>query len=123
MPGLEATSAFGGTNFLLTDPERRLQADVLARAALARGIVIEAVAPCYSCRAEGAHSFRIGVSSIGQDRIRPGLRLLADLVADLRRTGISTAPPTGEGLPTSPGGKRPGPTLKDGIVRHSTAAK
>lgn len=120
LPGLQAVSEFGGTNFLLTDPKRQLQADALARAALARGIVIESVAPCYSCHAQGAHRFRIGVSSIGQDRIRPGLALLADLVAELRSTGTFSAPPTGAGLPTSasraPSRKTQCTNLKAGIV-------
>ncbi|EKX56119.1 PLP-dependent aminotransferase family protein [Cereibacter sphaeroides] len=122
--GLDVISEFGGTNFLLTDPQCHLQADALARAALARGIVIEAVAPCYSCRAQGAHSFRIGVSSIGQDRIRPGLALLSDLVADLRPTGIHSAPPSGAGPSATPaqapGRKKQCPILKAGLVPDST---
>lgn len=124
LPGLQVVSEFGGTNFLLTDPQRQLQADALARAALARGIVIEAVAPCYSCRAEGAHRFRIGVSSIGQDRIRPGLALLADLLAERRGAGPYSAPPTGAGLPASATSaasrKKPCTILENGISRNST---
>lgn len=85
LPELEVVSEFGGTNFLLTDRMRQLRADDLAQAALARGIVIESVAPCFSGRSQGAHSFRIGVSSISQDRIGPGLGQLAQLVAEMRK--------------------------------------
>ncbi len=82
---------FGGTSFWIRGPDR-LDADRLAREALDEGIVIEPGAVHFMSRRPPRNFFRLGFSAIPEERIEPGIRLLADLVRS-RKAGRGRAAP------------------------------
>lgn len=73
------TPAFGGTSFWVEGP-KRLDANRLARKALEDGIVIEPGEVFFADPAENRHYFRLGFSSIPDERIEPGLEGLRKIV-------------------------------------------
>ncbi len=83
---------FGGTNFMLTDPNAEVDLEDIMRRALDREVVIELIQPCFDDPDQGKYSFRLGVSSIGQDRIEPGLHLLAEAIAESRQGRAAARP-------------------------------
>lgn len=91
-PEFDVTGEYGGTNFVLTDPSARIDLDDITSRALERGVVIEQIRPCFQNPEKGRFSFRIGVSSIGQDRIADGLALLAETIADSRADQALSSP-------------------------------
>ncbi|MDH5556888.1 MAG: PLP-dependent aminotransferase family protein, partial [Alphaproteobacteria bacterium] len=70
---------FGGTSVWVRGPEG-LDAAVLARQALEEGIVIEPGHVNFAAGAGPGNFFRLGFSAIPEERIEPGIRLLADLI-------------------------------------------
>ncbi|MEN8197002.1 MAG: PLP-dependent aminotransferase family protein, partial [Pseudomonadota bacterium] len=53
---------------------------VLARQALEEGIVIEPGHVNFAAKARPRNFFRLGFSAIPEERIEPGIRLLAELI-------------------------------------------
>lgn len=84
LPNFLRTGEFGGTVFVLADPEARLDAMTICHAALKRGVIVEPIGPCFSDANEGKYHFRLGVSSIQPNLIRPGIELLSEVVSELR---------------------------------------
>lgn len=84
LTGFEVTGEFGGTSFVLKDQESVLRAKTIARAAQKQGVIIEEISPCYSNGDVGKLYFRLGLSSIPQSSIEPGIRRLANSIAGVR---------------------------------------
>lgn len=80
MPGFERRGGQGGSSFWLRGP-KGLDAQRLAAAALEEGVVIEPGAVFFNDEAAGRSFFRLGFSSIPQERIEPGIAKLARLAA------------------------------------------
>lgn len=78
MPEFERQGGQGGSSFWLRAPGR-LDARKLAAAALQQGIVIEPGDVFFSNETAGRSFFRLGFSSILQERIEPGIAKLARL--------------------------------------------
>lgn len=70
---------FGGTSVWVRGPEG-LDAALLARFALEEGIVIEPGHVNFAVEPRPRNYFRLGFSAIPEERIEPGIRLLADLI-------------------------------------------
>jgi len=85
LPDFEVTSEYGGTNFVLRDQDRVLNASAIAQEAQKRGVIVEQIAPCYSNFDIGKFYFRLGVSAIPVSSIEPGIQRLAESIAVLRR--------------------------------------
>lgn len=83
-PDFDIRGEYGGTNFVLTDRAASIDLEDMLQRALARGVVVELLHPCYEDPSRGRYTFRLGVSSVGQDRIEPGLRLLSETIAESR---------------------------------------
>ncbi len=81
LPDAATPSSFGGTSYWLRGPEG-LDADALARDALARGLVIEPGAIHFYEKTAPKNLFRLGFSSIETEKIRPGIKLLAEMIAE-----------------------------------------
>jgi len=79
LPETHHAPNFGGTSFWVRGPQG-LDADMLARNALEEGIVIEPGSIHFMSDRPPRNFFRLGFSSIPEERIEPGIRLLADLV-------------------------------------------
>lgn len=84
LPDLLRSGEFGGTNFVLASEESRLDATTITRAAREKGVIVEALAPCFSDHAEGRKFFRLGVSSIHRDLIEEGIDALCEAISDLK---------------------------------------
>ena len=84
LTGFDITGEFGGTNFVLRDQDSALRAATIAREAEKQGVIVEEIAPCYSDFDVGKLYFRLGMSSIPEPLIEPGIRTLADAIAGLR---------------------------------------
>lgn len=76
LPGWAQTPSFGGTSFWVRGPEK-LDAGELAQRALEEGVVIEPGDICFMNPSQHRNTFRLGFSSISQDRIAPGIEILA----------------------------------------------
>ena len=73
---------FGGSSFWVALPDHLLSAE-LEKAARQQSIVINS-GDNYFASADGPrHFFRMGFSSIADERIEPGIRALADIVSSL----------------------------------------
>jgi GntR family transcriptional regulator/MocR family aminotransferase len=72
----------GGTAFWVRGPEG-LDARDLARAAEARGVLIEPVGHYYADTAAPPNAFRLSVTGIPADKIRPGMVTLSDLIHEM----------------------------------------
>ncbi|MGL4591031.1 MAG: PLP-dependent aminotransferase family protein [Aestuariivirga sp.] len=79
MPNASRIPSFGGTSFWVTGPQG-LDSEDLARAAAARGILIEPGRINFGVAKPPRNHFRLAFSSIDEAKIEPGVRLLADLV-------------------------------------------
>jgi len=82
MPVSVATTAFGGSSFWIEGPET-LNARVLAAEAKKIGIIIEPGDLHFYGPRPPTHFFRLGFSAIKTEQIRPGIKLLADLITQL----------------------------------------
>lgn len=93
LPSFTADIASGGSALWIKGPSG-LDMQAVETAALRRGVVIEsgavhfhrAVARQNGKASERSSYFRLGVSSIPIDRIEPGIKILADVIADLSRS-------------------------------------
>ncbi len=79
LPGMAATPSFGGTSFWVAGP-KGLDAEVLAEQALEEGVVIEASHLWFTGEDMPRNYFRLGFSSIAQERIEPGIEILARMI-------------------------------------------
>ncbi len=79
LPDSACTPTFGGSAFWVRGPER-LDADVLAEAARADGVLLEAGSVHFAGPDPPRNYFRLGYSSIPAADIEPGIRLLAKLI-------------------------------------------
>lgn len=84
----------GGTTFWVRGPEK-LDADDLARAAEARGVLIEPVGRYFARRDGPKNMFRLGITSIPTEKIREGVAVLAAVIREASGEIIETI---GEGL-------------------------
>ena len=78
-PNSKHRSSFGGTAFWITGPAW-LDADRLAADAASQGVLIEPGAVHFAGPQIPKNCFRLGLSAIANDRIEPGIKLLAGLV-------------------------------------------
>jgi GntR family transcriptional regulator/MocR family aminotransferase len=76
----EITGAFGGTTFVLEDPQKRGISTQIVKRSLDEGLVIEAIANCFCDRREGENYFRLGVSSVPVTKIEGGLAILRSVL-------------------------------------------
>lgn len=79
LPRSSRAPTFGGTSYWVQGP-KGLDADELAEAALAEGIVIEPGRIAYAAPDPPRNRFRLGFSSIPLERIEPGIQLLAKVI-------------------------------------------
>ncbi len=84
LPDAARTPNFGGTSFWVRGPED-LDAGLLAEHALEEGIVIEPGHVHFMAADPPRNFFRLGFSSVPEERIAPGIGLLADLIRKERR--------------------------------------
>jgi len=79
LPGAAEAPTFGGTSFWVHGPDG-LDADLLAREALAAGVVMEPGSVHFAAERAPKNFFRLGISSIAVDKIDPGIRILGELI-------------------------------------------
>ena len=79
LPESARAPSFGGTSVWVRGPDA-LDAEALAARALAEGIVIEPGHVNFMTEPRPRNFFRLGFSAIPEERIEPGIRLLAGLV-------------------------------------------
>ncbi|MEM7222387.1 MAG: PLP-dependent aminotransferase family protein [Pseudomonadota bacterium] len=79
LPDSATTPSFGGTSYWVRGPDD-LDSDVLAREALAEGIVIEPGSIHFISPKPPRNYFRLGFSSIADEHIAPGIERLAKLI-------------------------------------------
>ncbi len=79
LPGTAQAPSFGGTSFWVEGPPD-LDADALAERALKRGLFFEAGRVHFAGDRPPTNFFRLGFSSIAENRIEPGIELLAQLI-------------------------------------------
>ncbi len=89
LPEFEIAGEFGGTNFVLRDCKKGLEASPIANEAQKHGVIIEEIFPCYSDVDAGRFYFRLGTSSIPVSLIEPGVKTLAQTIASLRGQSFS----------------------------------
>ncbi|HHI81558.1 MAG TPA: PLP-dependent aminotransferase family protein, partial [Rhizobiales bacterium] len=86
LPGCTDMPGFGGTSLWIRGPDW-LDSEQLERDALAQGIIIEPGRIYFGRRPRPKNFFRLGFSSISDDLIEPGIRLLAEVMERQRPTG------------------------------------
>ena len=101
---VESTASEGGTSIWIQGPEG-VDLGVLINEAARRGILIEPVAHYYATSGAPENYFRMGISSIPLENIRPGVQALSELIHDL--TSDST-----EQLDTAKGRQLTGPEIE-----------
>ena len=79
LPDSTTMPSFGGTSYWLRGPEG-LDTEVLARAALEDGVVIEPGAVHFHGPERPRNTFRLGFSSIPVEKIAPGIEKLAHII-------------------------------------------
>lgn len=80
LPGSSRAPSFGGTSYWVEGREA-LDAEALATAALAEGVVIESGGAFFNTYPNGPRNyFRLGFSSIQEERIAPGIEILSRLI-------------------------------------------
>jgi GntR family transcriptional regulator/MocR family aminotransferase len=102
---VESTASEGGTSIWIHGPED-LDPDHLIKEAARRGILIEPVAHYYATSIAPRNCFRLGISSIALDNIRPGIQMLSELIHDLSSDRI-------EHLDTTRGRQLTGPEIEE----------
>ena len=91
LPMFERTPSHGGSSVWLKGPPG-LDADELAAAALAQGVVIEPGAAFFAGDAPARNFVRLGFSSIEAGRIEDGIKVLARIVAARSRPPAAKSP-------------------------------
>ena len=84
MPESARIPSFGGTSFWVAGPQA-LDSETLAKQAAARGIVIEPGRIHFGADNAPDNFFRLAFSSIDEKKIEPGIRLLAETIAQAQR--------------------------------------
>jgi GntR family transcriptional regulator/MocR family aminotransferase len=79
---VESTVSEGGTSIWIQGPEG-VDLSVLIKEAARRGILIEPVSHYYATPGAPDNYFRMGISSIPLENIRPGVQALSELIHDL----------------------------------------
>jgi len=84
LPNSSRQPPFGGASFWVQGPDW-LDVDDLVPAAEGRSIMIEPGTVHYGGSSPPTNFFRLGLSCIGRDLIEPGVKMLAEVIAGLRR--------------------------------------
>ncbi|MBP5856774.1 PLP-dependent aminotransferase family protein [Marivibrio halodurans] len=84
LPGTSQAPGFGGTSFWVEGPAE-LDADALAERALHEGLVLEPGSVNFAGDRPPRNFFRLGFSSIADEKIEPGIAKLAALIGEQRR--------------------------------------
>ena len=79
MPGASRMPSFGGTAYWVAGPAG-LDCEALAQAAARRGVLIEPGRIHFGAGDAPRNHFRLGFSSIPEERIEPGIAILSDVV-------------------------------------------
>lgn len=82
LPNTSETPSFGGTSYWVKGPDA-LDAVKLAAASLEKGVVIEPGNMTFASNEPPRNFVRLAFSSIGADRIEPGIKVLSDLIRNL----------------------------------------
>lgn len=82
LPSASRAPTFGGTAYWVRGPEG-LDAEVLAREAAKEGVMIEPGRVLFAAEDGPRNYFRLGFSSIAEEKIEPGIRILANVVRRL----------------------------------------
>ena len=83
MPQAAHVPSFGGTSYWVSGPDD-LDSDALGKAAAAKGILIEPGRIAFGAANSPRNHYRLAFSSIDEKKIEPGVRLLAELIAEVR---------------------------------------
>lgn len=83
MPMSARSPSFGGTAYWVKGPER-VDSDALAVEALKKGIFFEPMRLAFAGANQPRNFFRLAFSSIANDRIEPGIKLLAEIARTLQ---------------------------------------
>ena len=81
LPDSSRIPSFGGTSYWVWGPAD-LDSEQLAQAAAERGILIEPGRIHFAAHDAPRNFFRLGFSSIPEERIEPGIALLAEVVRE-----------------------------------------
>ena len=79
LPNASRPPTFGGTAYWVRGPAG-LDARQLARTAAQEGVLLEPGAVCFMAEDAPRNRFRLGFSSISEDKLEPGIRILATLI-------------------------------------------
>ena len=90
LPSLKRNPSHGGSSMWLKGPAG-FDADVLAAAALAQGVVIESGRAFFAGATPQCNFFRLGFSSIEAGRIEDGIKILARIITGRSRPLVDTA--------------------------------
>jgi GntR family transcriptional regulator/MocR family aminotransferase len=104
---MEISPEVGGTTYWVRTPQDFDVAN-LTHEAEKHGILIEPVEHYYANRANAENCFRMGVTSLDVDKIRPGVERLVGLIRELVKGQV-------EHLPTSTGNWLTGDALRDAM--------
>lgn len=83
LPMSSRSPSFGGTAYWVKGPER-MDSELLAKAALEKGIFIEPMRITFAGREQPRNYFRLAFSSINESKIEAGIKLLAETIRTLR---------------------------------------
>jgi GntR family transcriptional regulator / MocR family aminotransferase len=83
LPNASRSPSFGGTAYWVQGPAK-LDSEKLGIAALERGIFIEPMGLAFAGTSKPKNHFRLAFSSIDESKIEPGIKLLAETIADLK---------------------------------------
>jgi GntR family transcriptional regulator/MocR family aminotransferase len=79
LPDASRVPSFGGTSFWVKGPQR-LDSEDMAREAAARGVLIEPGRIAFGTADAPRNFYRLAFSSIDENKIEPGIRILSELV-------------------------------------------
>jgi GntR family transcriptional regulator / MocR family aminotransferase len=83
LPNAARSPSFGGTAYWVKGPQK-LDSEVLAAAAIERGIFIEPMRIAFAGDDKPKNHFRLAFSSIDESKIEPGIKLLAQTILELK---------------------------------------
>jgi GntR family transcriptional regulator/MocR family aminotransferase len=104
---MEISPEVGGTTYWVRTPDD-FDVDNLVREADKHGILVEPVEHYYANRSNAENCFRMGVTSLAVDKIRPGVERLVGLIRELVKGKV-------EQLPTSTGAWLTGDDLRQAM--------
>ena len=79
LPDASRVPSFGGTAFWVKGPER-LDSGEMAKAAASKGVLIEPGHVTFGAEEAPRNFYRLAFSSIDEQKIEPGIRILSELV-------------------------------------------